>query len=140
GNTITHPSSSNKGKPMLEMSKLNSGMPELINRMVNGEKGIVKVDLDRIPSYLLYMPVSNVGWSIGVVVPVDEVRAPIYTLGRISLFTVVVGMIIICLIVIFLTSRIIRPINEFTRLMHQVAGGDYTVRAQVQSRDEVGKL
>ncbi|MEN6326544.1 MAG: cache domain-containing protein, partial [Syntrophomonas sp.] len=42
GNTITHPSSSNKGKPMLEMSKLNSGMPELINRMVNGEKGIVK--------------------------------------------------------------------------------------------------
>ncbi len=140
GNTITYPNTADQGNPMGEMGGVDPQIADISERMINGEKGIAKINLDKIPSYLLYTPISNIGWSIGVVVPVDEVREPVYTLGRISLFTVIIGMIIICLIIIALTSRIIRPINEFSRLMYQVAGGDYTVRANVQTRDEVGNL
>lgn len=140
GITITHPNTSYKGKPLLDVGSLDPKMADITGRMINGEKGIATIDVEKTPSYLLYMPISKIGWSIGVVVPVDEVREPIYTLGRISLLTVMIGMLIICLMIIALTSRIIRPINEFTKLMHQVAGGDYSVRAKVESRDEVGKL
>lgn len=140
GNTITHPNNSDKGNPISEKGSLDPQIADISGKMISGEKGIAKIDLEEIPSYLLYTPISNIGWSIGVVVPVDEVREPVYTLGRISLFTVIIGMIIICLIIIALTSRIIRPINEFSRLMYQVAGGDYTVRSNVQTRDEVGNL
>lgn len=140
GVAITHPDESYNKKSMLEQENLDPDMAIIAGKMVDGDKGLDTVTIDKIPSYVLYMPISKIGWSIGAIVPVDEVRESIYTLGRISLFTVLIGLLIITLIVIMWTSRITKPINEFTDLMHQVEQGNYTVRASIHNRDEVGKL
>lgn len=109
-------------------------------RMLAGEKGISEISRQQDQSYVLYTPVTQIGWSIGIVVPADEIRQYVYGLGRFSLWTVLLGMLVISFLIVELTSRITRPINEFTTLMQRVEEGDYSVRASIDSHDEVGRL
>lgn len=116
------------------------GVGKHTDRMVRGEKGLGRIVATGVEKYLFYTPISKVGWSLGVVVPRSEVTEALIPLGRISCITVVVGLLIITMIVIILTSRITRPVNEFTQIMGKVKDGDYTVRARVNAKDEVGEL
>jgi len=140
GVAIAHPSSTFYMKSFFHLDHVSPDMKRIAQKMVKGQTGMEKVTIGNIDNYILYTPISSVGWSVGVVVPVDEVRHSVYILGRVSLITVIVGMIVICFLIIMLTSRITRPLNEFTELMKQVEEGDYTVRAKVEGTDEVGRL
>jgi methyl-accepting chemotaxis protein len=140
GVAITHPDDSYNKKSLLKQKDLDPDLAVIAGKMIEGEKGLDTATIDKIPSYVIYRPISETRWSIGAIVPIDEVRESLYTLGRISLFTVLIGIFVITLIVIMWTSRITQPINEFTNLMHEVEEGNYTVRAKIHNRDEVGRL
>jgi signal transduction histidine kinase len=40
----------------------------------------------------------------------------------------------------FLTRKVLRPLSQMTEVIKQIAAGDYTARAQLTSKDEVGQL
>ncbi|HHW61784.1 MAG TPA: HAMP domain-containing protein [Syntrophomonadaceae bacterium] len=116
------------------------GVNKLVSLMLEGETGWEEIVTDGVGKYVFYTPIKNLDWSLGVVVPKDEVTAAIIPLAKISLVTVLLGVIIISLCIILLTSRITRPLEEFTSIMGKVEEGDYTIRAQVESNDEIGRL
>ncbi|NLV21830.1 MAG: methyl-accepting chemotaxis protein [Syntrophomonadaceae bacterium] len=127
-------------KYIKDMDKNIPGIEQIKTKMLAGEKGITISSYQGAKSFIIYTPVSRVGWSIGAVVPANEVWQPIYGLGKFSLITVVLGMIVITLLIVMLTSRITKPINEFTGLMKRAEDGDFTVRARIESQDEIGRL
>lgn len=122
---------------------MNNNIPaiqQIKAKMLAGEKGITESSYQEPKSFVLYTPVSKTGWSIGIVVPAAEILQPIYRLERFAFISVVLGLILISILISSLTSRITKPINDFTKLMKRVEDGDYTVRAAIESHDEVGRL
>lgn len=139
GDVMACPSPSHLDMIHHSMGK-GEGVGKLVSRMIKGEVGWDHIVTDGIEKYVFYTPIRQVGWSLGVVVPKAEVTAAIEPLARISLVTVLLGLIIISLCIRLLTSRITRPLEEFTSIMGKVEEGDYTVRAEVNSKDEIGRL
>lgn len=125
------------------IKNMDQNIPEIEQiktKMLAREKDITISSYQGEKSFIIYTPVSKVGWSIGVVVPANEVLQPVYGLGEFSFITVMLGIIVITLLIVMLTSRITKPINEFTGLMKRVEDGDFTVRARIESQDEIGRL
>ena len=110
------------------------------SQMVAGQRGMNRVELSDTEKYVLYSPVEDIGWSLGVVVPVDKVNSSIYDLAKIFFITLMIGIIVISLVVSFLTNKITQPINTFMKLMERVGDGDYSLRAPIESEDEIGQL
>ncbi len=140
GMAIVHPQKEYYMQSLVNMQQSDPDMARVAEEMIKGQPGIDEMTIHNEKNYVFYSPISQIGWSIGVVVPEDEILAPIYNLGRVSLMTVAVGVLVILLIIILLTSRITKPLKEFTNLMKKVSDGDYSVRAQVKTHDEVGNL
>lgn len=140
GIPIADPKSLYYKKYIKDMPKEIASIDQIKSKMLAGEKGISDISKQQNQSYILYTPVTQIGWSIGIVVPADEIRQYVDGLGKFSFWTVLLGMIVISFLIVELTSRITKPINEFTTLMQRVEEGDYSVRASIDSQDEVGRL
>jgi len=140
GEPIANPESPYYRKYIKSLKENKSVMDEIKGRMTTGEKGIAEISMRQSNNYLLYSPVSKVGWSVGVIVPVNEIRRDADRLGQFSLVTVIIGMMVISLLITGLTSRITKPIMEFANIMQRAEKGDFTVRATVDSQDEIGML
>ena len=90
-------------------------------------------------------PIGTLWFSPGVPTGVSpdlvagaEVSGPSLSLLLILSGLLAVGVAMI--LTFFVSHRILRPLETLARVSRQAAGGDFTVRAQVQSRDEVGEL
>ncbi|MGR6836276.1 cache domain-containing protein [Syntrophomonas erecta] len=141
GEVIANPNEDKKYfQSLQELKKDHKGTDKVLARMVDGEQGLEKISLGGEEKYIFFTPIEDIGWSVGFVIPVNEITNPIYMLARISFTTVVIGIIVTCIVMVFLTSRITRPLNSFSRLMKKVGEGDYTLRAQVEGDDELGRL
>lgn len=125
------------------IKELKNALPQMqptFSQMINGQRGMTRVELSHIDKYVLYSPVEDIGWSMGFVVPVAEVTSSIYDLARIFFITLVIGIVVISLLVNYFTSRITEPINSFSRLMEKVGEGNYSLRAEIVGDDEIGQL
>jgi two-component system sensor histidine kinase YesM len=83
---------------------------------------------------------EQVGWNIIYTVRMSELMAPYY---RVINFYLVLSIILLT----FLTLLIIRrsyglstPIIDLMNLMKKAAGGDFSIRAQVNKNNEIGQL
>jgi len=140
GEIITNLKDDKYREAIMELETNEQQMRSTFSQMVAGQRGMNRVELSDTEKYVLYSPVEDIGWSLGVVVPVDKVNSSIYDLAKIFFITLMIGIIVISLVVSFLTNKITQPINTFMKLMERVGDGDYSLRAPIESEDEIGQL
>ena len=73
----------------------------------------------------------------------DSVMGPKSSGPSLSLLLILSGSLAVAVAMIltfFVSRRILKPVETLARVSRQAAGRDFTVRAQVQSKDEVGEL
>jgi sigma-B regulation protein RsbU (phosphoserine phosphatase) len=140
----------------------NSGLVEVTRRMTAGDTGIARVAFDDGDRFIAYAPVTGVNWSVGVVMPVDEVTAPARLTRQqiendtldaaahmtsqqemmktvfIAIFFVLLAAVIILTIIFsrFLTE----PLTKLQKGAEAVGHGDLDYRVYVNTRDEFGSL
>ncbi len=140
----------------------NTGLVEVTRRMTAGDTGIARVAFDDGDRFIAYAPVTGVNWSVGVVMPVDEVTAParltrqqiendtldaaahmtsqqeIMKTVFIAIFFVLLAAVIILTIIFsrFLTE----PLTKLQKGAEAVGHGDLDYRVDVNTRDEFGSL
>ncbi len=136
----------------------------VIKRMQQGESGIELYEdsLAGREYYFAFAPINLTGWSIGVIVPVDEViSSAIETGEKVSkeieitsqsvdgeikkmiqmYFAVMVLLILLALVVSFLFSRnLSTPIGLLNAEMKKVTTGDLSRPVKVKSGDEIEEL
>ncbi|HET57941.1 MAG TPA: HAMP domain-containing protein [Deltaproteobacteria bacterium] len=139
GNPIAYPNNRHV-QPLKMLDESYPHMNKVISDMLEGRKGMTKIGNDENAKYVFFAPINNTGWFLGFMVPVEEVTSPVLALGKTSLLTVFIGVFVLFILITVLTSRITRPVNKLSRLMKDIAGGDYTLRAEVKSNDEIGTL
>jgi sigma-B regulation protein RsbU (phosphoserine phosphatase) len=144
---------------------LESENPDLVavaGKMVAGETGVARVGFEDGERFIAYAPIRSVNWSVGVVMPVDEVLAPIVetresilsasedTALHISdqqdrMKTIFTGafialLAVVALLTLVVTRHITRPIEELQRGSEAIGKGDLGHRVEVKTGDEFEDL
>jgi len=112
-------------------------------KMVEGQTGA-----EEYYSYILgekclisYVPLKEMEWSLGVVIPTNELLADLNTI-TLKLFIIgVVGYILTMVLIIVLTTRMTIPLRILASATYNIGGGNFNAKLPViTSIDEIGIL
>lgn len=120
-----------------------ASLRDLGREMVAGMGGFMEFsDLPGIgAAYVSYMPLPDQGWSVGVVLPRDEVLAGANRATRIMTGIGVGGFFLLAVVILLVSGTITRPLRLLTRAAAGVARGDLDHRLPaIPTGDEVGDL
>ena len=92
------------------------------------------------PAVLFYTPVKTSGWSFVAVAPKAEVLAGVNRLRTTLILIGVLALIALGIIVLFIASRLSRPVAEVARAAERIAVGDLDVAVTARGEDEVGRM
>ncbi|ADK86535.1 protein serine/threonine phosphatase [Desulfarculus baarsii DSM 2075] len=112
-------------------------------KMIGGQRGLVRVKsfLDGRDVWLAYAPVEGAGWSFGVVIPEDDVMAPVWELAKRQAMTVFGGLAAMLLVVWLLVLGLTSPLRRLSAAAAHLAEGDLaTTVDDVRPGDEIGDL
>jgi len=147
GTRLAHPK-----KEML-MAVVGDDMPkekqkELLDSIATGNG----ISVDKVAkatgklSRIEYAPVrvgaNALPWSLGVVLPIQEMRRPIWEQQVQLAFFIALALAITCLVLWLVAGRLIRPVQVVSCLMNDIAQGegDLTRRLEVDGASEIRAL
>jgi sigma-B regulation protein RsbU (phosphoserine phosphatase) len=111
--------------------------------MIHGGTGFVRLPellLGR-PAWLAYAPLPQLGWSMGVVVPEDELFAGLNHLSRQVAYLGAGGFLLLLCVIAAIAASITRPLSRLAATAGEIARGDLDTPVPVAgSGDEVGRL
>ncbi|MFP5257526.1 MAG: SpoIIE family protein phosphatase [Acidobacteriota bacterium] len=112
-------------------------------RMTRGEEGFARLPdfvLGK-PAWLAFAPMPSTGWSMGVIVPDDELFADLRHLGREVAILGGVGFTALLLVIAGIAAAITRPLSRLADTASLIARGNLDTPVPVAAgRDEVGAL
>ncbi|MBR4382312.1 MAG: SpoIIE family protein phosphatase, partial [Selenomonadaceae bacterium] len=137
-------------------------LAEAATRMVNGEKGTVLVTIDGEEYFLAFAPMKNIGWSFGTLTPRRDITVIAeagrdYFLEQVEIFGTRLQseffLIIFAALILLgwflntfvsaskaLSARFVRPINELSDGVREIAGGNYEKTLDIKTEDEIKHL
>lgn len=124
---------------------------DLIANMAAGNSGFETLTIGGVERFIVYEPVPEVGYSIAIVVPTQELLAEaIATNQQIAESTrsiVFVGILLtvgILVVTLFLMlgvgNRLTRPLISLTRTAEEIEQGNLDARASIDAQGEIGTL
>lgn len=126
-----------------ETSLLSWGSAEfqsLVKKMVSGQQGLGYYNSQAGESLLVYAPIPETGWSLGISIPQEQVIAPaLATRNRALMVTAVLLLTAICLAVL-LAKLIHKPILQLIQGVEQVTLDRRADKIEVKSFDEFTQL
>ncbi|WP_045222696.1 SpoIIE family protein phosphatase [Desulfonatronum thioautotrophicum] len=121
-------------------------LPELSQigrKMIQGREGFAEftsVHTGQV-SLLTFAPVPSSGWSVGVIIPKNELYADIHSLNNIVLLIGATGFLILLLMVVAISRSITRPLRSLVGATTEIAKGNLDVALpRIRVNDEVGQL
>lgn len=111
--------------------------------MIHGKEGFVPLNrnLTGKISRMYYAPLPSIGWSLGIVVPESELFADLHNLTLKLALIGAAGFILLFLVIIFISSKMTRPIRALADKTVEIARGNLDIDLPVrQTNDEIGEL
>jgi GAF domain-containing protein/HAMP domain-containing protein len=133
------------------LTKVPLAVFEILVKMTTRLSGMKTVNMNGIEKYVAYQPIPSIGYSLGIVVPVDETQSTlIATRERLAnesqktLTNIVFSMIALLagslLVSRWMGNTLAKPLVQLTETASRLAEGDLSAEAQSQSQDEIGVL
>ena len=136
----------------------NSDLRNVASAMVAGKTGIERVRFSDGERYIAYAPVKKMNWSIGVVVPVDEITSPAATTGdtitataqksgvyfieridalkTVLLLTLFFIMVALGVLSFWFSQLITRPLEQLRKGSEAIGKGNLDYQVDIRSGDE----
>lgn len=122
-----------------------------ILEMVAGESGKKLLTLDSVPYYVAYTPfkplalpgrqINNLGWSIAVFYPQNELISQYDSGFRYSILIILVGVLLLIAGATAVARIGLKPLRKLTDVSQSVASGNYlSTDFEATRTDEVGRL
>jgi len=149
-----------KNENLLQSS--NADLVKIVKEMIDGGTGIATLQLDGTDKYLAYAPILRTGWSIGIVMSIDEITAPVATTkdridtatadiaGRINkqinemlliLVLASAGIVVLMAVSATLLSRMLtNPILALNKGVEVIGNGNLDHRLDIRTNDEIQDL
>lgn len=135
GMILAHPVKSN-------ILKLNLNDFDFGKQILSQKNGMIQYTFEGVSKTAAFKEISGLGWIVAVNVPDNEILASAKSLGRINTLVAVVIVAIAIVVIFFVTSTVVKPINSVVAGLRDAAegDGDLTKRIILKSKDEVGEL
>jgi two-component system sensor histidine kinase YesM len=106
---------------------------------VKGREAEFEYKANGVKYYNIKQPLSN-GWSVVGSVPIHEITDELTGMRR-MIWTSAVGFALLAVLIgLLLARQVTKPIKQLTAQMKVVESGDFTVRTEVRSQDEIGHM
>ncbi|MDQ5986545.1 MAG: hypothetical protein CSYNP_02275 [Syntrophus sp. SKADARSKE-3] len=89
---------------------------------------------------VIFNYIPELDWIVASSSYLDEFYAPLHKVGNIIFFTVVISLLLFIPITLRISASITRPIQNLMDCFAVGATGDFSVRMNNQSKDELGQL
>jgi signal transduction histidine kinase len=90
---------------------------------------------------LYYAPVPASGWSVAIVIPVDEFMADANKLYGKLIELIIFGLVVIFIVILLISRSITGSLRRLTVATEKFAEGDFNVALPpIKSKDEIGRL
>ncbi|TFE31535.1 sensor histidine kinase [Cohnella luojiensis] len=104
-----------------------------------GSEAEFEYEADGVNYYNIKQPLSN-GWSVVGSVPIHEITDELTGMRR-MIWTSAVGFALLAILIgLLLARQVTKPIQQLTSQMKVAESGDFTVRTEVRSQDEIGHM
>ena len=146
GTFVAHPKPSHvMGESIFSLGAWHqsSELVSVGHEMIAGRHGVrqlLDVETDE-PSWIIYVPIGSVGWSVATVVPEDQVMAHVYTQLNRRAVLLLVGLASIMALILMVAAWITRPIRRLADAARELAQGNLEVQLPAMTgRDEIGEF
>ena len=113
-----------------------------INKMLASteEEGVIRDSTDGMSTISVFTTLPGLDWKVGAVYEQDNINQIADSIRNVIIMIALAIMIFMFISLYFVTKRLIQPIEQLKKLMDQVAEGNLTVHAKVDTTDEIGQL
>jgi len=87
-----------------------------------------------------FRDIPEMGWIVASSSYLDDFYGPLTAIGYVIVGATVILLILMIPITMWVSSVITRPLKRLQRNFSQAAGGDFSVRMNVKTKDEIGLL
>ena len=91
-------------------------------------------------SVLFWAPVESSGWAFIASAPKDEVLADVAVMRRNLILLGLAALILVGGLVIFIASRLTRPVVEMADAADRISEGDLDIQIAARGGDEIGRM
>lgn len=141
-NTVAHPIDKYLGnKDILEDG--NQQFKDIVDRMINGEKGSAMYVLNGMEKYLAFAPIELNGWSVAIGADSRDILSPLTIIRNEIIITIIISLIIALIIAFAIAYYISSPIQTVTEHAEYIAGNDLSKKLPgsfLQRKDEIGRM
>lgn len=127
----------------LAESMASPELREIGKAMVRGREGYSRLPEAFFgkPAWVYYAPVPATGWSMGIIVPENELLADLHVLSREILTIGAIGFALLFAVIAAISIRITRPLRALADKTAEIAKGNLDVDLPApKGRDEVDAL
>lgn len=111
--------------------------------MIDGKNGfekIIPVSINK-ESWMYFEPLPSVKWSLGVIVPEDELYADLYGLFISLLLISLTGLLLLILIIVTVARNITNPLRQLAKATLAIGNGNFNVQLpDIKIEDEIYQL
>ena len=119
----------------------DTAITNLGHAMQAGEEGYRKLDLYGEECYVLYKPLGDIGWSVGLVCPTSDIFSGYYHLANTISGIVIVGLMLMLMIFSGVISKQLEPLEELAYQAEAIASGRLDEElSDLNRNDEIGQL
>jgi len=135
-----------------DLTKTDSTFSSVVSKMLAGESGLQTIRGGTEELIVAFAPLKSTGWSMGSVVPSQNVLAMVSTLQQ-EVFTEtqklvvnqifpVSAVIFVCIALIGLitSNMFVRPIKQLAVVAEKIGLGQWDVEIPIKRKDEIGLL
>ncbi len=136
GTLITHPDENLVFNQTIFSIAEERNLPKLreIGRdMINGNSNFVSYTsiVSGNDGWIFYAPLKSNGWSMGVIIPSDELFADLYSLNRKLLILGSIGIVLLFILIIFISKRLTKPLTKLAKITQTIGAGNFNANTQV---------
>ena len=119
----------------------DANLAKLGSQIIEKKNGSLRfTNSSNVDTSLFFKKIPNTNWTIGLVVPDDELYASLSSLSNILIIVSLVGIALIVLVILFYNQSIVKNINKVNDMALTLANGDFQHQLDIKSQDEFGKM
>ena len=116
-------------------------LKKMAAKMLKGGRGFEIYYQNGNKYYITYSPLKTVGWTVGIVIPEDEMLREIRSLMLKIFILGLIGYILFLIVIIFLAKKLTDPLRNLADVTQKIGKGDFSNEIpKISSRDEIGLL
>ena len=143
GNIIVHSNSSympTKDGSLTSVGKAAGDYSKVISSLGNNVSMGIYKDYDGADKYFVFKKLDNAGWSVGYIMPVNDVEGALSDLGTTFLILMVIFFILGNGAVVTVLNIKLNPLKKLAETAKVIAGGDLSQHFDYAADDEIGTL